>query len=234
MKNKDYINLVEFWNQSFQLSEEDKKEFDQINEDDDYSQLAPSPKLYDVLTKFNGLENVLDYGCGTGWASIILAKSNVKHITAVDVASNSIEMTNCYAKAFKVSDLITSFPIDENWIKNEKEDTYGGFYSSNVIDVIPLEMAEEIIKESARIVKKNAHVVFSLNYYIDPKEMEKRGCVVSDKSIYINGVLRLTALTDEEWKAIFEKYYGVVSLSYFSWPGENKETRRIFILKPLK
>ena len=86
MKN-DYINLVEFWNQSFLLSEEGKKQISQIDKNDDYSQLAPSLKLFDALKEFKGLENVLDYGCGSGWASIILAKSNVKQVVAVDVAS---------------------------------------------------------------------------------------------------------------------------------------------------
>ena len=63
------------------------------------------------------------------------------------------------------------------------------------------------------------------------KEMEKRGCVVDGPHVYINNVLRLTSLKDEEWLDIFKEYYNLVSLSYFAWPGEEKETRRLFVLK---
>ena len=47
----------------------------------------------------------------------------------------------------------------------------------------------------------------------------------------MNGVLRLTSLSDEEWKDLFAPYFNVESLTYFSWPGEEKETRRLFVLK---
>lgn len=231
MKN-DYLNLVEFWNQNFVLSDEDINQIlTQINPDEDYKQLAPSQKLFDVLSVFKDMNGVLDYGCGSGWASIIMSKNGTKNITAVDVAPNSIEMTKCYTKAFKVEDQIKAFAIDENWLKNQKEGGYVGFFLSNVIDVVPLEMAKDIIKESAKVLQKDGVAVFGLNYYIDPKEMEKRGCVVDGPHIYINNVLRLTSLKDEEWLDIFKDYYELVSLSYFAWTGEEKETRRLFVLK---
>ena len=230
--NDTYLNLVNFWNQNFALSNEDKEQIKtQINPEEDYKQLAPSKKLFDVLSAFKDLDGVLDYGCGSGWASIIMAKLGSKNITAVDVSANSIEMTNCYAKAFKVQDQIKGVFIDENWLKNQKEGDYVGFFSSNVIDVVPIKMAKDIVKNSAKVLKKGAIAVFGFNYYIDPIEMEKKGCVVDGPHIYINNVLRLTSLKDEEWLEIFKEYYDLVSLTYFSWPGEEKETRRLFVLK---
>ena len=231
MANNDYLNLVEFWNNGFLLNEEDKKELAKINPDEDWKSLSPSENLFNAIASFKAKNNVLDYGCGSGWASIVMAKSGVKKITAVDVASNSKDMVDCYAKAFKVEQQIKTFAIDENWLKNQKEATWDGFYCSNVIDVVPLDMAEEIIKESARVTHKDALVIFSLNYYADLNAMEERGFETKDKSVYINGVLRLTSLTDEEWTLLFKKYYQNVELSYFSWPGETKETRRVFIVR---
>ena len=230
MKN-DYLNLVEFWNNSFAISEEDKKELTKEINQEDYKQLAPSPKLYEVLTLFKDKKNVLDYGCGSGWASIIMVKSGTQKIDAVDVANNSIIMLNEYKKAFQVIDQINGVFIDEKWLSKQKDATYDGFYCSNVIDVIPLEMAKEIIKESARVTNKDALTVFSLNYYINPEVMKERGCQVDGINIYIDGVLRLSALTDEEWTNIFKEYYQDIELSYFAWPGEQKETRRIFYLE---
>ena len=231
MKN-DYLNLVDFWNQSFALSKEDKNQIlTQINPDEDYKQLAPSEKQFDVLTKFNDKENILDYGAGSGWASIIMAKTGAKHVVACDVAENFKEMVDLYKKAFKVEDKIETILIDEKWLENQKEGTSDAFFCSNVIDVVPLEMAKDIIKNSAKVVKKDARVVFSLNYYIDPSIMKERGCEIDGPHVYINGVLRLTSLKDEEWLEIFDKYYELDQLIYYAWPGEQKETRRLFVLK---
>ena len=220
--NNDYKNLVNYWNKVFSLS---KKEYI------DYQDLAPSPKLFDVLQLFKDKDNVLDYGCGDGWASIIMAKSGTKHIEACDVANNSIATVNERKKLYQVEDIINAFQIDENWIKNQKEGKFDGFFSSNVIDVIPLHMAEEIIKFSSKIIKKDALAIFSLNYFIEPEKMSERGYEVKGRNIYIDGVLRLSSLSDEQWKAIFEKYYDVIDIRYFAWPNEEKETRRIFFLK---
>lgn len=230
--NSDYKSLKEFWNQNFILKEEDKKEIlNSINKDEDYKDLAPSKKQYEILSLFEDKKKVLDYGSGSGWASIIMAKYNVKKVVSVDVSENSIELLKTYSKAFDTESLIEPIVIDENWLKTIRDESFDGFFSSNVVDVIPLEMAKEIIKESSRIVNKDAVVIYSFNYYIDPKEMEKRGCIVNPPYIYINGILRLTSLTDDEWSNIFKEYFDIVDLSYFSWPGEKTETRRIFILK---
>ena len=45
---------------------------------------------------------------------------------------------------------------------------------------------------------------------------QKRGLTVVDNQIYINGVLRLLSLTDEEWTAIIEKYFVIERLEYFA------------------
>ena len=230
MKN-DYLNLVEFWNSAFAMNEEEKKQILSEIDPNSYENLAPSKKQFDVLTSFKDKKNVLDYGCGTGWASIIMTKSGAKKVTAVDVAQNSITMLDVYKEAYKVEDKIVAFQIDENWLSQEKEATRDGFFCSNVIDVVPIEMAKNIVKESARVTTKDALVVFSLNYYIDPQIMKERGHDVDGANIYINGVLRLLALTDEEWTTIFKQYYKDVSLIYYAWPGEAKEMRRLFLLK---
>ena len=99
---EDYKTLVDFWNQNFALEEEEKKQLEETSNDDSWKELPPSAKLFDVLTSFKGKEHVLDYGCGSGWGSLVMAKSGVSRITAVDVANNSLEMLRCYAKAYGV------------------------------------------------------------------------------------------------------------------------------------
>ena len=229
--NDTYKTLVEFWNKGFELSKEDKKQIEgSKGTADDLKGFAPSPKLFDIACSFKDKDNVLDYGCGSGWASLIIAKFGANKVTSVDVAPNSIEMLNCYKKAFEVDDKIDTFAIDENWLATQ-EDKYDGLFCSNVIDVVPLDMAKEIVKNAAKAVKKGARVIFSLNYYIPVKMMEDKGHKVNGPHIYIDGVLRLTSLTDEEWASIFKEYFKLIKLDYFAWPGEAKEARRLFVLE---
>ena len=228
----DYKKLVEFWNQSFVISHDDKKNMkDAIKTENDWKDLAPSSKLFDVLISFKDLDNVLDYGAGSGWASIIMAKSGVKHIDAVDVAKNSIEMIKFYSEIFEESDKIKPILIDETWLGKQDSNKYDGLFCSNVLDVIPYDMAKDIVKQCARIVKKGAKVIFSFNYYIDPKAMEQKGFSVSDSYIYINGILRLNSIDEVGWTNLFKKYFQVEKIDYFAWPGEEKETRRLFVLR---
>ena len=215
--NDSYKTLVEFWNKGFVLTDEDRKEIESSTRtEEDLKGFAPSPKLFDIACSFKGKDNVLDYGCGSGWASLIMAKFGANKVTSVDVAPNSIEMLNCYKKAFGVDSIIDAFAIDENWLASQ-ENKYDGLFCSNVIDVVPLEMSKEIVKNAAKAVKKGAKVVFSLNYFIPVKMMEERGHKVDGPHVYIDGVLRLTSLTDDEWASIFKEYFKIIKLDYFAW-----------------
>lgn len=225
-----YNNLLNFWNKSFVLNDEDKKELENINPDD-YKSIAPNMKLVDALSLFSGCENVLDYGAGNGWSSIIMAKCGAKHIKSVDVAPNFKNVVEVYSKSFNVYDKLDIECVDYNYLNNVNDDTFDGFFVSNVVDVIPYDMAVDIIKNASRITKPGSTIIFSMNYYIDTKLLNVPGYVVEGSHIYIDGILRLNSLSDDEWKNIFSKYFKNIKLSYFSWPGEDKEKRRLFIMK---
>ncbi|MBO4824358.1 MAG: class I SAM-dependent methyltransferase [Lachnospiraceae bacterium] len=87
-----YNNTLKFWNQVFEMSEEEKKLFlKELNPETDWKELAPSEKLREIVTEhLSGCKKVLDYGCGEGWAGIALNKSGCKDVTCVDVVENAI------------------------------------------------------------------------------------------------------------------------------------------------
>lgn len=229
---KEYDVLKLFWDDQFRLSEDDKnKIIESIDIDNDWKELVPSLKQLDALKELSNCKNILDYGCGDGWASIACAKYNAKNIKAVDLSSNAINYAKFYSDVFNVSKEINFETIDDKWLKNEKDNSYDGFFSSNVLDVIPTEVAKEIIKESARITTKDATVIFSFNYYMDLSKINNPNFKIIDNYVYINDVLRLVSRTDEEWIDLFSDYYNIERLEYFAWPGEVKESRRLFYLK---
>ena len=223
--------LIKFWNSSIALSEEDKKE-ESKNEVRDYEDLAPSEKLFHAVEKLGSCKRVLDYGCGSGWASIVAAKSGCADVTAVDMGQNIIDALDFYADLYEVKSSIKSVKISSDWLSIVPSDSFDGFVCSNVLDVVPVEVSKEILKETSRIVTKDAKIVIGLNFYMSKEAAESRGMnLVDGKYLFVNDVLRLVSISDEEWIEMFKPYFKIKKLDHFAWPGEQKETRRLFELR---
>ena len=229
--SKVYKDLVKFWENAFNISEDDKNEILNEMKEDDYKSLAPSFKLIRAVEELHDLNNVLDYGCGSGWASIICAKNN-SFVTSVDVTESSLELLKLYSNVFNVNDKINIIKIDSSWLKGENDNKYDGIISSNVLDVLPKRMSEEIVKELYRILKNDSYLIVGLNYYIEPnKAREAKMYINDDNELYIDGVLRLLDKSDDEWIELFSKYFNIEKLEYFAWEGEDNERRRLFYLR---
>lgn len=228
-----YKNSVDFWNKNFYISDEDMAGAEgQVAGEDEWKELAPSQKLADAIAGLKGCENVLDYGCGYGWASITAAKTGSKKITAVDVIDNGKRSTDFYAKAYGVADRIESKVVSVNWLSEEPAETYDGIICSNVVDVVPMDIARDIVKNLSRVAKKGAKIVIGLNHYAKPVADPEKGIAIEEgKYLFVNGVLRMMCLTDEEWTALLSEYFTVEKLDHFAWPGEKEEHRRLFFLK---
>ena len=229
---KDYEDLLEHWNTTFKLTGLEKQATKELTENSEaWRELAPSKKLADALQSMKDCSHVLDYGSGTGWAGIMMAKYGCAHVTCADPAENAVKMTALYADIFGVTDQIEAVCINENWLGEVPDDSFDGFFCSNVLDVIPKEMAEEIIMHASRVIRKDSRAVIGLNYYMSPEKASERGLELRNGScLYVDGILRLVSRTDEEWVQLFEKYFRIDKLEYFAWPNENNETRRLFYL----
>lgn len=225
MASNDYNKLQEFWDKSFKTPI-DPAEFSNL----DFRSLAPSQVQVEALSLLKERGHVLDYGCGEGWASIILAKFGCKNVKAVDLSKNAIDRLKEMSTAFGVAEQIDGEVIDSDWLLSQ-EGQFDGFFSSNVIDVVPLEIAETIIEGAYRATVPGAMVIFSLNFYHDPNELKNRGFEIQDRYCYLGGVLRLNLLKDEEWLNLFSPYFDLVRLDHYAWPQEKTSTRRLFILK---
>ena len=221
--------LIAFWNDALKVANEDKEELKNYKEED-YKLLAPSLKLFNAVSLLGKQKKVLDYGCGNAWAAITAYKSGCQDVTAVDVIKDGIESAKLFAEAFKAN--VNALYIEPDWLKSVPSETYDGIICSNVLDVVPLETSKEIVKELARVATKDAQIIFSFNFYMDKEMANKRNIQFEDGVyLYMNCVLRLVNLSDQEWMDLFTPYFDIIKLDYFAWPGENKETRRLFILK---
>ena len=219
--NKQTVNddqaLLEFWSKAFLMSEEEKEEAAQADPGS-WKELAPSEKLLRAAASLGGCRKVLDYGCGNGWAAVAAAKSGCPDVTATDPAEGEKQVNVIH--------------VSPAWLKTVPAETYDGLICSNVLDVVPPETAEAILREAARVVTPDAAVVIGMNYWLSPEEAAGKGLTLTDGCrLYLDGVLRLVSRTDAEWTEIFSPYFRVESLEYFAWPGEKKERRRLFHLR---
>ena len=231
MKDAKKVNsdLVAFWNEAIKLPEDYKEEVRKAT-DNSVMDIVPSQKLYDAVKELGSCKKVLDYGCGSGWGAIVAASNGCKDVLAVDLGKNITDAAKFYADVLGAN--TKTEVIDENWIKNVPACTFDGLVCSNVLDVVPLETAENIVKEMARITTSDAKIVIGLNFYMSKEMAKKRNIeLVDDMYLFVNDVLRLSSLSDDEWKIIFAPYFEVAKLDYFAWEGEEKESRRLFVLK---
>ena len=226
----DNRKLIEFWNSAFAMSEEDRAE-ERERGQDGWKDTAPSEKLFDAACSLASKKKVLDYGCGNAWAGIAAAKSGCPDVTAVDVSAGAAEMVGFYADLYGTTDRIHISCVDPDWLSSVPDGSFDGIICSNVIDVVPPETAANIIEEFSRIAAGDAAVIIGMNYYMSPEKAAKRGTeLVDGNKVYVDGVLRLVSRSDAEWAELFSECFSVKTLDHFAWPGEEKETRRLFVL----
>ena len=222
--------LVSFWNNAIKMDDSQKQEIEKS--EFECIELAPSEKLCKAIETYKYAKHMLDYGCGNGWASIIGAKSGIEKVTSVDMGDAIIDSCKFLSHKFKVDGKIDAFKIDEDWLKKEEDEKYDFVFCSNVLDVVPEDTSNMIIKELSRVLKRKGNCIIGLNFYMSKDMAKERNIeLVGGRELYVNNVLRLVSFSDEEWKEKLEKYFEVSELRHFAWPGEKEERRRLFILK---
>lgn len=99
---RDNRILIDFWDQAFTLSEEQKAQL--RNQQEDWKELAPSEKLFRAAFSLGERKKVLDYGCGSAWAAIIAAKGGCPDVTAIDAAPAAVfaAKLSAAAMAFRI------------------------------------------------------------------------------------------------------------------------------------
>lgn len=216
--------LQEFWNQAFgKQPEASVKEI---------KTLAPSEKLFLAAASLGRCSDVLDYGCGSGWASIIAAESGAENVSAADVSENALNQVRKTAHLYGFDEIIHPVQIDSDWLKRIPDESFDAVFCSNVLDVIPSETAVLILNEFARIMTNGAMLIVGMNYYLSPEKAAKRNLdLKEDGKLYVDGILRMVSKSDEEWISVFSKWFSLEKLDHFAWPSEKEETRRLFYLK---
>ena len=201
-------NLIKFWDDRFNLSDEAINEINSLDPFKDYVNLAPSFALVNACKKIAKYDKILDYGSGYDWAGIIMSRSGAKDITGVDTSINAKKVSDIYCKYFNAK--INHLVIDYNYLEKVSDNTFDAIFTSNVLDVVEDDTRNYILKHLTRILKRNGMLVVGLNYYVPLDKINNKNG--KKNHLYIDNVLRLVSLTDKEWINIFEKEFKIINL----------------------
>ncbi|XFA98571.1 class I SAM-dependent methyltransferase [Candidatus Izemoplasma sp. B36] len=195
MKNLKEANekLINFWDEWFKKVEPQK-----INPDD----AKIGNELDQYLKELGDVsEKILDLGTGTGYG-LLMAKllgKKVKYGLGIDPAKNAINYIEKTCELSGIKDV--EFRVGNHKNLNDFSDGYfDGIICSNVLDVVPEETSNDMIKEISRLLKPNGLFVLKINFYLTDELIKKINMEEVAKNTYtINGIVRGLNFTVDEW-----------------------------------
>lgn len=216
----DYENLKAFWDKAFIYNKEDIGKDEQIWIED-------SSLISFFKEKINKDTTILDYGSGSGWLLTQIALiSPFKNAIGIDTSINGVNLANDIAKASGYNNIEYICGNEEILTKYPK---YFDFIASiNVLDVVPDEIIDSILKNLQYSLKDGGTVLIGLNpdfnedQLINMIKMEKKG-----NSFYKDGILRANKKSVEEWEKLLSKYFKIVKETRISLIAREKDFPRV-------
>ena len=144
-------------------------------------------QISDRLSKEVNLGEVVEFGCGTGYFTRVIAK-NAKSILAADLSDEMLQVANKKLKNFE-NVIIKKLDCTESYLPSEGFDTV---FMANLIHTI--KNPDKSIKESHRILKKDGlllistYTAFGMNFFdkikLGIKYLKKWGIPKNSKNNY--------------------------------------------------
>jgi SAM-dependent methyltransferase len=192
--------LISFWNNQFE-----KLEAQVINKDD----LSIDNPLDQGLKMLgDSCQNVLDFGCGSGYGLFLAALSGkqIKYGLGIDTSNNAIRFCQETSEKsnLKHLDFIVS---DDAYLEKLEPASFDGVICSNVLDVVPYQTSERMIQRLDRILKPGGYFLLKINFYLTEEMIKRINMEALDHQSYaINGVLRGVNLSTDAWIERFKSY----------------------------
>ena len=234
---QEYDEALKFWDNGYEMTAEKKAEQEQKwTPDSDPMDLAYSRQLASIIRdELRNQTHVLVYGCGRGWAGMLLRKAGCEKVLGVDVSARAAESAKHLAALLGITDGYEAQAIDVTWLSSVPDDAFDGAVTVNVLDVIPPDVTEGILTQLRRVTAPGAKIVIAMNYYMEPKDNPEKNTVIRyGNHVFLSGILRMVTRTDEEWQDIFSRYFRVDTLRHYAWNTEEIARRRVFTLSNSK
>lgn len=181
------------------------------------SELKVENKLDEVLKYLGDNANkILDIGTGLGYCLFMtkLLGKKMNYGLGIDTSTNAI---NSALKTCEIANIegIDFVVADNSFLESLADNSYDGIISSNVLDVIPEEITNDIINQIKRILASNGLFILKLNFFLTEELIEKLKMEkIGENSYTLNGILRAVNYSSEEWIKKFDGFSVVLIDEY--------------------
>lgn len=194
--------------------------------------LAVEPTFDACLKVFaENTNRVLDYGCGTG--DILFQCADFGHLIyglGIDRSEVGIHYADKMARLNHYTKLYFVTGDIDNLVQMD-DDCFNGIILSNILDVTPKEIADQIFNEITRVLEPGGYLFLKLNPYASKEELVANGLTPIGDNLYEeDGVLRLRELDTSEWHQELEYSYTIERYLEFPYPWQ-EGMNRLFLLK---
>lgn len=176
-------------------------------------------------------KNVLDYGCGTGDILFQIRQfGNLNHGIGIDMSSVGISYAQKEAEISSYNNL-TFLKGSLPYCKQLPDGSFDGIVLSNILDVIPMDVAIKTFEEMKRLLQPGGRMFIKLNPFYNEKTLEQFGFDQLGEHFYTEeGVLRYHILDTRNWESLFEKDFNIERYLEFPYPWQ-EGMNRLFLLK---
>jgi cyclopropane fatty-acyl-phospholipid synthase-like methyltransferase len=172
----------------------------------------------DILLKDLGdtCGTILDFGCGMGYCLMVAALTGNTLTSGVGIDPSASAVGHAGASARQSGIKTLTFKKGDHHTLHEMEaSSFDAVIASNVLDVIPKETSDDVIKAIDRVLKPGGKLLVKLNFFLDDALTERIGMEkVSENAYAINGVFRAYNLSLEDWIARFPGYEVLKETTY--------------------
>jgi len=220
---KEYENAKDFWNMVY--SEYKPVDLRTLT-------LTVEPTFDACLLLFGeNTKRVCDFGCGTGDILFQYAQYYPNHSgigidlseIGIAFANQTAKLSNLHNYKFMVGGIET--------LSNFQDGEFDGIILSNVLDVMPANIANEAIQELNRVLKDQGFWFIKVNPFYSRDEIEEIEYTEIGANMYVeNGVLRLRQESTHYWINYFNKLGKIERILFFEYPWQ-EGLNRLFLVR---
>ncbi len=143
--------------------------------------------------------------------------------TGINYATKMAKINNYDNLEFKVGNISA--------LDSYEDGSFNGIILSNVLDVMPKNIAAETFSKLTRLIPKGGLMFVKLNPYYEEGYLESFGFKpIANNLFEEDGVLRYREVDTASWKQAFEKYYEIIRYLEFPYPWQ-EGMNRLFLLQ---
>ena len=217
-KALDYQRCVAFWDQVY------SEESDALPKESTTGNEALDRALFWLC---EGLNRVLDFGCGNGSMLLFCAQNGTNEHIGIDLSQEAILSAKRRAEHM----ISGAFLFQQGGVEalaSIHDASVDAIILSNIVDNLYPEDAQSLLDESARILRHAGKALIKLNQYITQQQIEEWNIHPISDNLLDDGLL-LWNNTTEEWREFFSTQFEIHFETEVYYP-EHDQTNRLFYL----